>query len=149
MSTGGRLDALAETLIDSPEAWTPTAAKFKTPYEFLVSTWRVSGLTPDLDEPRKFAGSLSALGQRPFSAPSPKGWPDDAAEWASPDGLIKRMAWSEVAAQVMATNLDPNDSARSALGARLSPQSATAIARAETRPEAFAILLMSPEFQRR
>ena len=44
-SSGGRLDKLAATLIDSPEAWTPQAAKFKTPYEFLVSTWRVSGAT--------------------------------------------------------------------------------------------------------
>jgi uncharacterized protein (DUF1800 family) len=148
-ASGGRLDKLAQTLIDSPEAWTPTAAKFKTPYEFLVSTWRVSGATPDLDDPRKFAGSMTALGQRPFSAPSPKGWADDAAEWASPDGLIKRMAWSEVAAKAMAVNLDPIQSARSALGARLSPEAATAIARAETRPEAFAVLLMSPEFQRR
>ena len=148
-SSGGRLDTLAATLIDAPEAWAPQAAKFKTPYEFLVSTWRVSGATPDLDDPRKFAGSMSAMGQRPFSAPSPKGWADDAAEWASPDGLIKRMAWSEAAGKVMATSLDPVESARSALGARLTPQTATAIARAETRPEAFAVLLMSPEFQRR
>jgi uncharacterized protein (DUF1800 family) len=148
-TSGGRLDQLAATLIDSPEAWQPQAAKFKTPYEFLVSTWRVSGLTPDLDNPRKFAGSMSLMGQRPFSPPSPKGWPDDSAEWASPDGIIKRMAWAETAAKVMATNLDPIQSARSALGARLTPASATAIARAETRPEAFAILLMSPEFQRR
>ncbi len=148
-ASGGRLDALAETLIDSPEAWTYSAAKFKTPYEFLVSTWRVTGATPDLDNPRKFAGSMTALGQKPFSAPSPKGWADDAAEWASPDGLIKRMAWSEVAGKAMAVHLDPIESARSALGARLSPQAATAIARAETRPEAFALLLMSPEFQRR
>jgi uncharacterized protein (DUF1800 family) len=32
---------------------------------------------------------------------------------------------------------------------RLRPATATAIARAESRPEAFALLLMSPEFQRR
>jgi uncharacterized protein (DUF1800 family) len=149
ISSRGRLDALAATLIDSPEAWTPAAAKFKTPYEFLVSSWRAAGAAPDLDNPRKFVGSMTALGQRPFSAPSPKGWADEAAEWASPDGVIKRMAWAEVAGRAMAADLDPNQSARSALGARLSPESAAAIARAETRPEAFAILLMSPEFQRR
>ena len=149
LSSGGRLDQLALTLIEAPEAWSPQAAKFKTPYEFLVSTWRVAGAAPDLDNPRRFVGSMTAMGQRPFSAPSPKGWPDEAADWASPDGVIKRMAWAEAAANVMAQNLDPNDSARSALGARLSPQAAMAIARAETRPEAFAVLLMSPEFQRR
>jgi uncharacterized protein (DUF1800 family) len=39
--------------------------------------------------------------------------------------------------------------AEDALGARLTPLVATAIKRAETREEGFAILLMSPEFQRR
>lgn len=148
-ATGGRLDTLAETLIDAPEAWMPAAAKFKSPYEFVVSTWRASGAAPDLEKPQRFVGSMTALGQKPFSPNSPKGWPDDAAEWASPDGIIKRIAWAEAAAAVMAVNLDPNQTARDALGVRLSPESATAIARAETRGEAFAVLLMSPEFQRR
>ena len=148
-TSGGRLDQLAATLIDSPEAWTPEAAKFKSPYEFLVSTWRAAGAAPDLDKPQRFVGSMTALGQRPFSPNSPKGWPDDNAEWASPDGIIKRIAWAETAAAAMAPALDPNQTARDALGARLSPEAATAIARAETRTEAFAVLLMSPEFQRR
>ena len=147
--SGGRLDLVAQTLIDAPEAWQPQQAKFKTPYEFLVSSWRASGASPDLAMPQRFVGSLNALGQRPFSPVSPKGWSDDAADWASSDGVIKRMAWAEQAAAGMAKAMDPNEAARSALGARLTPVAATAIARAETRPEAFAILLMSPEFQRR
>ncbi len=148
-STGGRLDKLAETLIDSPEAWRPEAAKLKSPYEFLVSSWRVAGTAPELDQPQRISGAMNALGQRPFSAPSPKGWPDTAAEWAAPDEIVKRMVWAEGAAGPMAQTLDPNQAAREALGARLSPEAATAIARAETRGEAFAVLLMSPEFQRR
>jgi uncharacterized protein (DUF1800 family) len=147
--TGGRLDSLAQTLIDSPEAWGPDAAKFKTPYEFLVSSWRAAGAAPDLSMPRKFVGSLTVMGQRPFSPNSPKGWSDEASDWASSDGIVKRIAWSEQAAAVMAQDADPNQMARSALGARLTPAASTAIARAETRTEAFAILLMSPEFQRR
>jgi uncharacterized protein (DUF1800 family) len=148
-SSGGRLDKLAETLIDSPDAWRPEAAKLKSPYEFIVSSWRLAGAAPDLDQPQRFSGSLNLLGQKPFSPPSPKGWPDSAAEWAAPDLIIKRMAWAEQAAAPMAQTLDPAESARQALGARLSPEAATAIARAETRKEAFAVLLMSPEFQRR
>jgi uncharacterized protein (DUF1800 family) len=148
-ASGGRLDRLAETLVDSPEAWKPEAAKLKSPYEFLVSTWRAAGAAPDLDQPQRFVGSMSALDQRPFSPPSPKGWPDSSAEWAAPDQIVKRIAWAEQAANTMAGNLDPGDTARRALGARLSPEAATAIARAETRKEAFAVLLMSPEFQRR
>jgi uncharacterized protein (DUF1800 family) len=150
VKSGGRLDALAETLIDAPEAWDPDAAKFKTPYEFLISTWRASGQTPDLAAPQKFVGSLAVMGQRPFSPDSPKGWSDESSDWASSDGVIKRLAWAEQAAAVMSSQgLEPNDTAQSALGARLTPAVATAIRRAETRTEAFAILLMSPEFQRR
>ena len=44
---------------------------------------------------------------------------------------------------------DPKALAADSLGARLSPETAKAIARAESRPEGFALLLMSPEFQRR
>jgi uncharacterized protein (DUF1800 family) len=44
---------------------------------------------------------------------------------------------------------DPKDLAAAALGARLTRATATAVARAESRPEGFALLLMSPEFQRR
>ena len=43
----------------------------------------------------------------------------------------------------------PVDVADAALGARLSPATRTVVSRAESRPEAFALLLMSPEFQRR
>jgi uncharacterized protein (DUF1800 family) len=146
---GGRLDKVAETLIDSPEAWRPEAAKLKSPYEFIVSTWRVAGVAPDLEQPQRFVGSMTALDQRPFSPPSPKGWPDSAAEWAAPDQIVKRIAWAEQAANTMAGFMDPGEAARQGLGARLSPEAATAIARAETRREAIAILLMSPEFQRR
>ena len=148
-SGGGRLDKVAEALIDSPEAWRPEAAKLKSPYEFLVSTWRAAGAAPDLAQPQRFVGSMTALDQRPFSAPSPKGWPDSSAEWAAPDQIVKRIAWAEQASNAMANAMDPGETARHALGARLSPEAATAIARAETRREAFAILLMSPEFQRR
>jgi uncharacterized protein (DUF1800 family) len=147
---GGRLDQVARTLIDSPEAWQPQAAKFKTPYEFLISAWRASGQAPDMNAPQKFVGSLTLMGQRPFSPDSPKGWSDEAADWASADGVVKRLAWSEQAAAAMtAQGLDPNAAAKDALGARLTPLAAQAIQRAETRQEAFAVLLMSPEFQRR
>jgi uncharacterized protein (DUF1800 family) len=44
---------------------------------------------------------------------------------------------------------DPDMLARETLGAHLSTASATAISRAESRAEAVAILLMTPEFQRR
>ncbi|PIB96799.1 DUF1800 family protein [Caulobacter sp. X] len=147
MQTGGDLAKVAQALIESPEAWDPTPAKFKTPYEYTLSTWRLIGAEPSAIE--RLAPILTGLGQKPFSAPSPKGWAEDAQTWAAPDALIKRMQWAQGFAAVVADRTDPNALAAEALGARLTPAVAKAVSRAETRREAFALLLMSPEFQRR
>lgn len=147
IATGGDLAAVARTLVESPEAWDPTPAKFKTPYEYALSTWRLVGAEPSAIE--RLAPILNGLGQKPFTPPSPKGWPEDAQTWAAPDALIKRMQWAQGFAAAVADRVDPNALAVSALGARLTPPVAKAVSRAETRREAFALLVMSPEFQRR
>lgn len=147
IASGGRLDRLAHALIDAPEAWAPQAAKFKTPYEFIISSWRAVGVLPR--NPQQVMPTLNNLGQRPFSAPSPKGWPDEAMTWAAPDAVIKRLAWSETFAASNAERAEPIRIAQSCLGARLTPKVASAMISAESRQEALTILLMSPEFQRR
>jgi uncharacterized protein (DUF1800 family) len=147
LDSGGRLDEMARALVASPEAWDPAPAKFKTPYEFAISTWRAIDAQPSGID--KLAPVLTGLGQKPFSPPSPKGWADEAQTWCAPDALIKRLRFSEGFAAVVADRLDPNLLAQTALGARLTPPVAKAVARAESRREAMALLLMSPEFQRR
>ena len=147
MASGGDLARVADTLIDSPEAWNPNPAKFKTPYEFLVSSWRAAGGSPR--GVGVLAPPLTAMGQKPFSAPSPKGWPEETGAWAAPDAIVKRMTWAQGFSAAAVGPRDPKLLAADALGARLRPTTATMIARAESRPEGFALLLMSPEFQRR
>lgn len=147
LSTGGHLGEVARTLVASPHAWSPEATKFKTPYEFLISSWRAIGGQPGAIE--HLAPTLNGLGQKAYSPPSPKGWPDEGAYWATPDAVIKRMAWAEGFAALVTADRDPDALARTALGARLSERTGKAVARAESRPEALALLLMSPEFQRR
>lgn len=148
MASGGDLSKVAEALIDAPEAWAPQPAKLKTPYEYVVSSYRALG-----QEPRGLGqvnAALNGLGQRPFGAPSPKGWPDEAAPWAASDALVKRMQFAQQLGAVFGPRVQaPTEFAAQTLGARLSPAVATAISRAESRPEAVALLLMSPEFQRR
>ncbi len=143
----GRLDLVAKTLVTAPETWAPEPAKFKTPYEFLVSSWRAAGAAPGAIE--EVGPIMTALGQKPFSAPSPKGWPEETGAWCAPDAVIKRMDWSEAFAAKTIAERDPSELAANALGDRLSPLAAKTIARAETRAEGLSILLMSPEFQRR
>ncbi len=146
-SSNGDLGRVAQALVSAPEAWETPQEKFKTPYEFIVSSYRAAGVRPSGFQ--KLAPILIALGQKPFSAPSPKGWPDDAASWAAPDAIVKRMQYAQAFTAVATLDRDPKDLAQDALGARLSPDTAKAVARAESRPEGFALLLMSPEFQRR
>jgi uncharacterized protein (DUF1800 family) len=148
LASGGDLARVAEALIAAPEAWDPVPAKLKTPYEFIVSGWRAADQQPG-DARKDLIGPLTGLGMRPFAAPQPNGWPDEAEAWGAPDALIKRLYWSQAFADVHAAFDDPVEAARQALGARLTPAAARAISRAESRPEAFALLLMLPEFQRR
>ncbi len=146
MDTQGDLGQVAAKLIGSPDAWDPTPAKFKTPYEWMVSSWRAVGASPTTIG--QLAPTLTGLGQKPFAPPSPKGWPDDAASWASADGLIKRMSWAETFASSH-SHQDPKALAAASLGQRLTPLTAKAIASSESRTEGLTLLLMSPEFLRR
>ena len=146
-SSNGDLARVAEALVSAPEAWDPTPAKFKTPYEFIVSSYRAADGQPSGFQ--QFGPILTALGQKPFSAASPKGWPEDAQSWAAPDAIVKRMQFAQAFSSAAVRDRDPRMLAADALGERLSPDTAKAIARAESRPEGFALLLMSPEFQRR
>lgn len=147
LASGGDLSEVAAALVAAPEAWAPAPAKFKTPYEFVVSSYRAAGAQPRAIG--QVAPVLTALGQKPFTPPSPKGWPDVAGDWAAPDAIVKRMQFAQGFAAVAVQGRDPKDLAHDALGARLSDATALAVARAESRPEGFALLLMSPEFQRR
>ncbi|HWA63093.1 MAG TPA: DUF1800 family protein, partial [Caulobacteraceae bacterium] len=93
LSSNGDLAHVARTLVSAPEAWDPAARKFKTPYEFLISSYRATGAAPQ--DLREVGPIMTGLGQKPFAAPSPKGWADEASVWCAPDAVVKRMAWSE------------------------------------------------------
>ena len=144
----GDLSALARTLITAPEAWTEPQGKMKTPYELIVSGYRAVGQAPR-DAGREIDGPLTLLGQKPLSPIQPNGWSERAEEWAAPDALIKRLQWAQGFAGAFAGSDDPVQTAASALGERLRPETENALRHAESRKEALALLLMSPEFQRR
>ena len=148
MRTGGDLAKVADALVTAPEAFDPTPRKLKTPYDFIVSSYRAANFTP-VNPAREVVGPLNTLGQRPFGAPQPNGWSDVAADWAAPDAIVKRLTWAQGFANANAPQGAPQDEARAVLGERLTPKTLLAVSRAESRPEAFALLLLSPEFQRR
>ena len=146
--TGGDLPAVLRTLVESPEAWQPQPAKLKTPEEFVVSTARLLGLGAQAFD-RQADGAITTLGQRVQAAPSPAGWPDRAEDWLGPDAVWKRVEWATRVADRMGRRVDARALARASLGDRLHDDTARHIDRAADGPQALALLLLSPEFQRR
>jgi len=146
-ATDGDLKAMTMALLDSHEAWTAPLTKIRSPYEFLVATGRLLARVPE--DPGLYLGSLNTLGQPLWSPSGPNGFADTNAAWAAPEGMKLRL---DIAAQVAArlgNNIDPRDLLEFAAADAASADTRRAIEHAETRQQALALLLMSPEFQRR
>ena len=143
----GDLKALALALLDSDEAWKTPLTKIRSPYEFLIATGRLLGRIPE--EPGRYLGGLNVLGQPLWSPAGPNGFPDSNAAWAAPEGMKLRLDVSAQVASRLADNIDPRDLLELVAADAASPETRYTIERAETRQQALALLLMSPEFQRR
>jgi len=141
----GSLPEVMAAMLAHPQAWDATQRKLKTPRDFVISACRASG---EAGKARTaLLETLSALGQRPFSAGSPAGFGDTAAAWDGAEALMLRIDWAgQLAARVRG---EPLALAQSALGRQLGERSIAAMRGAESRQQAIALFLMSPEFQRR
>lgn len=147
LDTEGDLPSLHRALVESPEAWDRTVTKFKTPHDFVVSTFRMLDFVPSL--PQQIFAPFQLLGQRPYAPGSPAGWPDTAGQWDGPDALLKRIEWASVIGERIGSKVQPLEVGVQALGAALAERTRTAISRAESSAQAMVLLLASPEFQRR
>ena len=147
-NSGGNLAALARTLVESPEAWEAEWPKLKTPEEFVISSARLLGLGEAAFARVPDAG-IATLGQRVQAAPSPAGWPDRAEDWLGPDAVWKRVEWATRIADRVGRQTDARALAQASLGPAFSETSARQIERAADGPQALALLLLAPEFQRR
>ena len=164
LRSNGELAPVYRELVRSPEAWSPQPAKLKTPEEFVLSALRVLKPGPQFYE--RNDGTLAAsalgttalgttalgittLGQRTHAAPSPAGWSDQSADWLGPDAVWKRVEWATRTAARIGASTDARALAAQSLGPLLSPATQAQIERAADGPQALALLLMAPEFQRR
>ena len=144
--------AVYRALIDSDEAWNAAPAKLKTPEEFVVSTARVLGAGERMFERAEVANpaaGIGALGQRLLAAPSPAGWSDRADDWLGPDAVWKRVEWATRVAERAGRVVDARRLAERSLGPLLGDETARQLERAADAPQALALLLLAPEFQRR
>lgn len=146
-TTDGDLKAMTLALIESDEAWLQPLAKMRSPYDYLIATGRLLARIPD--NPNIYLGGLSALGQPLWTPAGPNGFPDSNAAWAAPEGMKLRLDIAAQVASKIAETIDARELLDVAAGEAASQETRQTIARAETRQQAMALLLMSPEFQRR
>ena len=140
----GNLKELARALVAAPEAWTATRSKLKPPGEWIVAALRATGVTPPDIRPVMQAHNM--LGAPLWRPTAPKGFSADSADWI--DGLSERLDVANELARRVAGLVDPQGVVDIALGPLAMAETRQAIARAESRPQALALLLMASEFQR-
>jgi uncharacterized protein (DUF1800 family) len=145
LATQGDLKELAKALVAAPEAWEAPRAKLKRPGEWVVAALRAVGVTPPDIAPVMQAHNL--LGEPLWRPSAPKGFADESAPWL--DGLAQRLDIANQLARRLGGEADPRDVFEEALAPLASTETRQAIMRAESRPQALALLFMAPEFQRR
>ncbi len=162
--TDGDLRATMEALVRSPEFVSADArfGKVKTPLEFVVSALRVLG--SDVRMAGALAQQLRTLGMPPYFAPAPTGYSDDADAWTNGGALVQRMNLAVALTHgrmrgvsppviPVAGEEEPENAARFMARTLLLREASAAtvktVARAETPAMKAALILGSPEFQRR
>lgn len=144
--TDGDLREMAHALIEAPESWSGSVDRVRDPYQFLIGAHRLIRRVPD--EAGTVLGPLRDMGMALWQPPAPNGFPSDAASWAAPGSMKLRLDYAASFAQrlhdppELGALLDVLCAGRSCVATR------DAVARAESRAQAVALLLMSPEMQR-
>jgi uncharacterized protein (DUF1800 family) len=127
LDTQGNLKELAKALATSNEAWDAPRLKLKRPGEWIVGAMRATGYAPpDV---------------------RPVGFSDDSASWM--DGVSQRLDIANQLSRRVASLVDPEAAIDTALGPLASTDTRQSVVRAESRLQAWTLLFMSPEFQRR
>lgn len=144
----GHLPTVHAALVQLDAPWAAEAPrKYKTPQDFVFSALR--GLDVEPPDARGLVAPFDLLGQRPWTPGSPAGWPDRAQDWDGADALMKRIEWSVALADRVGESHEALAAAETMLGATLRDATRRSLRRAASGSQALALLLMSPEFQRR
>lgn len=146
LESRGDLMEVSKSLIIAPESWQTAQSKLKRPGEWIVASLRATGFVPQ--DVRRIVNAQNLLGEPLWRPPAPKGFSDDSAAWI--DGLAERLdIANQIARLAGGHGRDPDDMVASALGPLASNDTRDAVRRAASPPQALALLLMAPEFQKR
>ena len=168
--TKGDIREVVRTIVTSPEFFAPDAyrAKVKTPFEFVAAAVRAT--SADTLNAMPLVQAMRDLGMPAYQCQPPTGYADRAEAWVNTGALLNRMNFAVALTDgrlrgVRATFADPQlaasaptagsvDAVRDAiidqvLAGDLSASTRATVAKASTPAKAAALLLGSPEFQRR
>lgn len=152
-SSGGNLRAIAQALINLPQAWTAPLKKLRTPYELQIAEMRAMQRMYVPKDRWPFDAALYSLRNKPWEHPTPDGYSDDSAYWMGPDGMRIRVETAHLNAWAL---LQRGPYARTApvladmlFATQLSSLSRQAVVEPANLQDGLAILFMIPEFQRR
>ena len=145
LATGGDLREFTRTLLRADEFWSREAyqAKFKTPYQYLISSLRALDLP--LANPQPLTAALAQAGQPLYGAQTPDGYKNTAAAWRNPEALTQRVQ--------LATTLGQRSGVTAAaltttLGASVAGATRRTLAE-QPAGQQVALLLASPDFMKR
>jgi len=143
--TDGDLKQMAKILITAEESWTAPRRKLKPPAEWIAGVIRLTKTQADIPISRIMNAQV-ALGAPLWRPPAPNGYADSEAAWI--DGIPRRI---DIATEFAgrAPHAEPLELLESGLGPLASAQTRETVARAESRNQALALLVMAPEFLRR
>jgi uncharacterized protein (DUF1800 family) len=145
LDTDGDLKQVTRTLVTADESWIASRQKLKPPAEWIAGVIRLTGTAADIPIGRIMNAQV-ALGAPLWRPPAPNGYSDVEAGWI--DGIPRRIdIATEFAAR--APRAEPLELLENGLGPLASAQTRETVARAESRGQALALLVMAPEFLRR
>ncbi|MGJ8609647.1 MAG: DUF1800 domain-containing protein [Octadecabacter sp.] len=157
LDADGALMAMYRVLLADDSAWRVEAQKVKQPFDFVTSSLRALGVSSDvilgasLQQVRRFVQRpLSVMGQDWQAPVGPDGWPEEAENWITPQGMAGRITWAmQVPVDLLDDLPDPRDFVHTALGPRPPDAVIFAANAAETVSDGVGIVLASAAFQRR
>ncbi|MCJ2376777.1 DUF1800 domain-containing protein [Vibrio sp. ZSDZ34] len=155
LESEGSLLAVYQALLTHPSAYEPFKRRFRTPNEWFFAVLRSAAIEPSA---KQMQGMLRQLGQEPFMALSPAGWPDSDADFNSPSALTQRWQVANQVAQLLMNSLKAGEISASdkltamiemLYGSTLEQHTQVAIENAPDPLSKFVLLWMSPQFQYR
>ena len=146
LGSAGDLAVVSARLIELAVTIDDPLGKVKSPHDLVISTLRAFDAAAHAENG---VASMRLMGQMPFAAPSPAGWPDHAVDWLGPDALMKRIDWAAAVGRRMPSVVDPVRIGSSTIWPIASDETRFLVTRAPSVADGVALLIASPEFQRR